>query len=126
YGGALPIVVRIPCDTASLTHSKEFTPSIYDAGDELFGTKEREDLEKSLGLGLQAGWHPQKPKLHYGPEQGLVRYNRVEALSVGALLESTLGSGYTANASARIGLADGQPNAEAHLLRSDGSRTYSL
>src|SRR5205085_2130594 len=40
YGGALPILIRTPCDTASLIHSKEFSPSIYDAGEELFGTKD--------------------------------------------------------------------------------------
>jgi hypothetical protein len=42
------------------------------------------------------------------------------------LIESTLGGGYTANASARIGLADWRPNAELHLQRSNGERTYSL
>lgn len=126
YGGALPIVVRIPCDSASLTHSKEFSPSIYDAGDELFATKDREELEKSLGLGLQAGWDPQRPTVHYGVDRGMLRYNRVEALSAGVLVESTLGSGYTANASARIGLADWRPNVELHLLRGNGDRTYAL
>jgi hypothetical protein len=126
YHGALPIIVRIPCDTASLVHSKEFTPSIYDSGDELFGTKDREQLEKSLGLGLQAGWDPQHPTLHYGIDRGMLRYNRVEALSAGVLVESTLGSGYVANASARIGIADWQPNVELHLQRSSGDRLYSL
>ncbi|MDQ2768631.1 MAG: outer membrane protein assembly factor [Gemmatimonadota bacterium] len=126
YHGALPIVVRIPCDTAMLVHSKEFSPSIYDAGEETFGTKDREQLEKSLGFGLQAGWNPQQPTLHYGVDRGMLRYNRVEALSAGVLLESTLGSGYVAVASARIGIADWQPNAEFHLQRSNGDRTYSL
>jgi hypothetical protein len=126
YHGALPIVVRVPCDTARLVHSKEFSPSIYDAGDELFGTKDREELEKSLGLGLQAGWGPQAPTLHYGVDRGMLRYNRVEALSAGLLLESTLGKGYVASASVRIGVADWQPNAEFHLQRSNGDRTYSL
>ena len=126
YGGALPILVRIPCDTASLTHSKELSPSIYDEGQELFGTKEREELEKSLGLGLQAGWGPQRPTVHYGVDRGMVRYNRVEALSAGVLVESTLGRGYTATASARIGVADWQPNVEAHLQRGNGERVYSL
>lgn len=126
YGGALPILVRIPCDTVSLVHSKEFSPSIYDAGDELFGTRDREELEKSLGLGLQPGWDPQRATIHYGVDRGMLRYNRVEALSAGVLVESTLGKGYTANASARIGIADWQPNLEAHLLRGNGDRTYSL
>jgi hypothetical protein len=126
YGGALPILVRIPCDSASLTHSKEFSPSIYDAGDELFASKDREQLERSLGLGLQAGWDPQRPTIHYGLDRGMLRYNRVEALSAGVLVESTLGSGYTASGSARIGIADWHPNIEAHVQRSNGERAYSL
>lgn len=126
YDRALPILVRIPCDTASLTHSKEFSPSIYDPGDQLFGTKDREELQKSLDFGLQPGWAPQPATLHYGVDRGMLRYNRVEALSAGILVESTLGNGYTANASARIGLADWQPNVEAHLMRGNGDRTYSL
>lgn len=126
YGGTLPMLVRIPCDTASLVHSKEFSPSIYDAGDELFATKEREELQKSLGLGLQPGWDPQRPTIHYGVDRGMVRYNRVEAFSAGVLVESTLGNGYTASASARIGVADWQPNVEAHVGRGNGDRSYSL
>lgn len=126
YGGTLPIMVRIPCDTAALTHSSEFSKSIYDAGEEAFGTKDRDQLVKSLGLGLQAGWSPQPATIHYGLDRGMLRYNRVEALSAGVLVESTLGSGYTANASARIGVADWQPNVEAHVQRSNGDRSYSL
>ncbi|MEO6209395.1 MAG: hypothetical protein ABIQ10_04625 [Gemmatimonadaceae bacterium] len=126
YDRALPILVRIPCDTASLTHSKEFSPSIYDPGDQLFGTKDREELQKSLDFGLQPGWAPQPATIHYGVDRGMLRYNRVEALSAGILVESTLGNGYTANASARLGVADWQPNVEAHLMRGNGDRTYSL
>ena len=126
YNGALPIVVRIPCDTASLTHSKEFSSLIYDPGEELFGLKDREELQKSLGLSLQPGWDPQRATIHYGTDRGMLRYNRVEALSAGLLVESTLGSGYTANALARIGLADWVPNVEAHIQRSNVDRTYSL
>jgi len=126
YNGALPTLVRIPCDTAALTHSPEFSKSIYDEGQELFGTKDREQLVKSLGLGLQAGWDPQKATLHYGVDRGMLRYNRVEALSAGVLVESTLGRGYTANASARIGIGDWQPNVEGHVMRGNGDRNYSL
>jgi hypothetical protein len=92
----------------------------------LFGTKDREQLEKSLTFGLQPGWDPQRATIHYGVDRGMLRYNRVEALSAGVLVESTLGKGYTANASARIGIADWQPNVELHLQRGNGDRTYSL
>lgn len=126
YRGALPTLVRVPCDTAKLTHSSEFSTSIYDEGQEQFGTKDRDQLVKSLGLGLQAGWDPQKATVHYGVDRGMLRYNRVEALSAGVLVESTLGRGYTANASARIGIADWQPNLEGHVQRGNGDRSYAL
>jgi hypothetical protein len=126
YNGALPTLVRVPCDTAALTHSREFSKSIYDEDQEVFGAQERDQLIKSLGLGLQAGWGPQPATIHYGADRGMLRYNRVEALSAGVLVESTLGRGYTANASARIGIGDWQPNVEGHLMRSNGDRTYSL
>ncbi|MEP7086037.1 MAG: ShlB/FhaC/HecB family hemolysin secretion/activation protein, partial [Gemmatimonadota bacterium] len=64
--------------------------------------------------------------IHYGVDHSMLRYNRVEALSAGVFVESTLGSGYTASASARIGLADWIPNVEAHLIRGNGDRIYSL
>ncbi len=126
YGGALPMLVRIPCDTVALTHSPEFSPSIYDSGELLFGAKERADLEKELTMGLQPAWHPLPPMFHYGLDRGMLRYNRVEGLSAGGLVESTLGRGYIADASARIGIADWQPNIEAHLRRGDGARNYGL
>ena len=126
YRGALPILVRVPCDTAALMHSSEFSKSIYDESQEVFGMKDRDQLVKSLGLGLQAGWDPQPMTIHYGLDRGMLRYNRVEALSAGVLVERTLGRGYTANASARIGIADWQPNLEAHVQRSNGDRTYAL
>jgi hypothetical protein len=45
---------------------------------------------------------------------------------MGVLVERTYGKGYTADARARVGIADWQPNAEAHLRRGDGRRTYAL
>lgn len=126
HDGALPIEIRIPCDTAALAHSPELPPSIYDAGEETFGVPDRDAVLKSLGLGVQPGWGPGAPSLHYGVQDGLVRYNRVEALSLGARLDEAFGAGYSGSLTGRLGVADLQPGFDLELRRSDGVRTVSL
>ncbi|MEJ7812527.1 MAG: ShlB/FhaC/HecB family hemolysin secretion/activation protein [Gemmatimonadaceae bacterium] len=126
-GGDLRIAIRVPCDTAALAHSKELPPSIFDAGEEMFDTKEAESLTKELDLSLQPLTQGgQLPTLHYGLERGLLRYNRVEGLSAGLEGEQLLGRGYLGNARVRLGTADWQPNAELTVSRSDGRRTFAL
>ena len=126
HDGALPIEIRIPCDTAALAHSPELPPSIFDAGDETFGVPDRDAVLKSLGLGVQPGWHPGAPSLHYGVQDGLVRYNRVEGLSLGARLDEAFGAGYSGSLTGRLGIADLQPGFDLEAQRSDGVRTLSL
>lgn len=120
-----PISVRIPCDTAALTHSSELPPSIYDPGEELFGDEQVEALRNEvLSLRRQSGFAPQPWTLEYG--LGLTRYNRVEGLSSGIRAEQSLGAGYRVRGEARLGVADLQPNAELRLARSDGRRTLAV
>jgi hypothetical protein len=124
--GRVPMVVSVPKDSIALERSSDLPPSIYDENDALLSRKDADELVSSLGFDLQAGWDPQAPTLHYGLEQGLARYNRVEGLSLGVAADQLLGRGYTARATARIGVADWEPNAELSLSRSDGRRTISL
>jgi hypothetical protein len=126
YGRTLPVAVHFPCDTAALAHSPELPPSIFDSGDEMFGLAERNELVKSLTLSLQPAWHPLPPTVHYGFDRGLLRYNRVEGLSAGIGVEQNFGRGVSAEAIARLGTADLQPNAELHLYRGDGRRTVGV
>lgn len=126
HDGALPIEIRIPCDTAALAHSSELPPSIFDAGEETFGVPDRDAVLKSLGLRVQPGWKPGTPLLHYGLEDGLVRYNRVEGLSLGARLDEAFGAGYSASLTGRLGVADLQPGFDLQGRRSDGVRTLSV
>ena len=118
HDGALRMAVRMPCDTTRLATSPDLPPSIYDPGEELFGQAERDELVRSLDMGLQAGWAPQAPRLRYGLD--LLRYNRVEGFSAALGLEQALGQGYTAEALARLGVADLQPNGELLLRRGNG------
>lgn len=122
----LPVAIHVPCDTAMLAHSPELPPSIYASGEETFDLAQRDELVKQLGLSLQPGWHPLPPTLHYGLDRGLLRYNRVEGLSAGIGIEENFGSGVVGEATARIGVADWEPNVELHVRRSNGRRTIGL
>ena len=82
----------MPCDSTALARSKDLPGSIYEPGEELFGTAERDELMKSLGFSLQPEWAPQKPTFHYGLD--LTRYNRVEGFSTGLDVKHATGRGY--------------------------------
>ncbi|MDB4873767.1 MAG: hypothetical protein JWM41_213 [Gemmatimonadetes bacterium] len=118
YGGRLRTAIRLPCDLSRLANSPDLPGSIYDSGEEIFGTVARDELLKSLDFSLQPGWAPQAPTLHAGLD--LLRYNRIEGLSLGLSVTSTLGLGLTAQAVGRIGTADGVPNGELSVSRSNG------
>ena len=123
-GANFNIAVRVPCDLKALEHSPELPKSIYDEGEEIFGSKERDALIKeALAMGAQPplaiGAIP--PTLKWGLE--FTRFNRIEGFSTGALLEQKLGAGYTATLLGRIGHADREPNAEFTLARSNLTTT---
>lgn len=118
FDGALRIAVRMPCDTTVLANSPDLPGSIFDAGEEVFGSADRDALLASLDFSLQPGWDPQPPVLHTGLD--LLRYNRIEGLSVGASATSELGKGYTASLVARVGTGDWVPNADLALTRTNG------
>ncbi|HVF38265.1 MAG TPA: hypothetical protein VM939_00075 [Gemmatimonadaceae bacterium] len=121
----MTMVVKQSCDSVALAHSPELPKSIYDDGEELFGVKERDALiDAALTLGAQPGWVPQRPVVTYG--LGMTRYNRIEGLSSGIAARQSLGGGYTARASVRIGVADWAPNPEIGLSRTDGRRTLGV
>jgi hypothetical protein len=125
HEGALTVFIRTPCDTVALATSDALPKSIYDESDEFFSDSERQALiDQALTLGAQAGWTPQKPVYTYGLSQ--TRYNKVEALSTGIAVSQTLGRGYTARGSFRIGIGDWQPNAELGMWRSNGRQSVAL
>jgi hypothetical protein len=128
YDSRMPVEVRVPCDLDKLTRSADLPTSIYDPGEEIFGSEEREQmiadaLSMAAQAPLQLGALP-APRLQFGPT--MTRYNRVEGFSTGLLVEQQLGAGYVATAVARIGAADRVPNAELSLARTNAARTIQL
>jgi len=124
YNGAVRLAVRIPCDSTVLAHSKDLPGSIYEPGEQLFGTAELDELKKSLGFSLQPSWAPQKPTLHYGLD--LTRYNRVEGFSTALGITEEFGQGYRAGLVPRFSLADAQANGELWGARSNGRRQLQV
>ncbi len=121
YEGTVSVATRIPCDSTKLANSPDLPPSIYDKGEETFGTGERDLLVKALSFGLQPAWGPQPPTLDWGLSK--TRYNRVEGISTGLSLSSALGRGYTATLDARGSLADRELNGDLSLSRTNGRST---
>jgi hypothetical protein len=121
----LRILVRVPCDTIALARSSELPKSIYDDGEAVFGTTERDALvAEALTLGAQPEFSPQRPTLSYGVPY--TRYNRIEGFSTGLGADQVLGGGYSAHAQLRLGVADLSPNGELWLDRTDGRQTIGL
>ncbi|HEX6315551.1 MAG TPA: hypothetical protein VFZ73_11855 [Gemmatimonadaceae bacterium] len=124
HEGALRMAVRVPCDSTVLATSPDLPESIYDSGEDIFGTAERDELLKALDFSLQSGWAPQPVLWQYGLAQ--TRYNRVEGLSSAITGSTELGKGYSLDGSLRLGTGDWSPNAELGIARSNGRTTWRL
>jgi hypothetical protein len=124
-GECLKFAVNIPTDTAALLASVELPPAFAGmaggGGDTLISMGEMEQLMRGVGRLPQAPW-----QFHVRtPRWGLARYNRVEGLALGARGELDLGR-LLLDGSARIALADGEPDVEAGLTRETGTARLRL
>jgi hypothetical protein len=121
----LRIRMEIPCDTVALARSPDLPKSIYDEGEAVFGTAERDALvAEALTLGAQPGFVAQPPSVSFGVPY--TRFNRIEGFSTGIGVDQVLGGGYSAHGVFRLGVADWSPNGELSLDRTDGRRTIGV
>jgi hypothetical protein len=127
--GGLRVTISMPCDTAAMLHSPALPPSIFDDGEQEFGLADARALAKQLDLdlatlGVSGSGRTTTTTLAYGYRGGLMRYNRVEGLSLGLRAERPLGRGWNGSALARLGTGDLEPNVE--LRASRGAEHRSL
>jgi hypothetical protein len=119
--------IRItPTDQSRLLDSDLLPPPVWADAPEFLGGAELKAIQDRLesipipahpGLPVRFGWGPNEP--------GMLRYNRVEGPSVGARLTAPLPY-VTVTATARLGAADLQPNAELAVSRETTRRTLQL
>lgn len=116
----------VPKDAEQLTNSRDLPPPIWESAPDFITEKElrkmygglaRLPLPPALATDVTVRWGPQA--------QDLLRYNRVEALSVGARVEAQRTAG-TFWSTARLGLADFAPNLEVGARRETMWRTLSV
>jgi hypothetical protein len=108
--------VTVP-DSAVLLTSEYLPENMYSDEVELITPSEMESIGEQLGHLPQAPWQLRAPSFGWGlGAPGMLRYNRIEALSIGARTELDLGR-LTADLTARVGVADLEPNGEFGLRR---------
>ncbi|HET7321500.1 MAG TPA: ShlB/FhaC/HecB family hemolysin secretion/activation protein [Longimicrobiaceae bacterium] len=117
------VVNRTP---EELLHSEFLPPSIYDEGDEIVSPAEMDRLMEAVKAIAPAPWQLGRPTLRWGWQAAdLLRYNRVEGLSVGARAGMDFGR-LTADATVRLGLASLEPSAEVGVRRTRVTRQQRL
>lgn len=121
------LIVELPADSAQLLASDYLPPSIYendaDWDAELRRVRELVDLLGNVG---EAPWQKPRPSFAWGlGAPGLVRYNRVEGLSVGARGDLDLGR-LQLDATARLAIARPRPDIEIGVTRPTLARDYRL
>ncbi len=109
--------VQVPADTASLLDTPHLPPTIFTQGPALMTEDELREITEQLRKLEPPIWQLERPTLSWSVARpDLLRYNRVEALSVGGRVEAEFGP-LSADATARLGIGDLQPNAEIGIVR---------
>lgn len=119
--------VDLPADSATLLASEYLPPTIYETDADWEAELRRvRQLAELLGAMEEAPWREPEPTFAWGlGAPGLVRYNRVEGLSVGARTELDLGR-LRLDATGRLALAEPRPDIELGVTRPTFARRYRL
>lgn len=117
-GSVLRTRVAIPCDSAKLANAPELAGGLFAERAEVYASTLDDATREALGLDVQSAYAPQRITKHAGLEY--LRYNRVEALSVGGALRQQLGAGWSWESNVRGSLGDQQINGELFATRANG------
>lgn len=107
--------VVIPADSL-LLDSEYLPPSLWEGEAAFMSEAELEELGRIVDRLPEAPWQARPPTFAWGLGGGIARYNRIEALSIGAATTLDLGR-IALSAEARIGTADLEPNGEIAATR---------
>lgn len=117
-GNAVTTRVAVPCDSVKLANAPELAGGMFAERAQVYSSTMDEATREALALDVQAAFAPQRITWHTGLEY--LRYNRVEALSVGGAVRQQLGAGWSWEANARGSFGDRQVNGELFATRTNG------
>jgi hypothetical protein len=122
-----PLQVEFPVDTLDLLTSEWLPASIFREGEVLLSEADLTELTNRLDNAVpEPPWQVVPPRVEWGLSgAGLVRFNRIEGLSLGARVHEDFGR-LQAGATARLGLADLEPDAEIRIERTHGDMRLGL
>jgi len=121
-GRCMLVEVIVPADTAALALSPELPPPLT-TGAPLLSGKEAGDLGRELGRVASDPWVFSRPSVRRAPF--LLRFNRVEGLSVGARQTMDFGP-IAVDGTVRIATATGEPDVELGVRRETAERRLRL
>jgi hypothetical protein len=116
------VEVELPADTASLATSPDLPPPLSPDAPLLSG-RESDELADEVGRVAATPWIFARPSFTRAPV--LLRYNRVEALSVGTRYTADFGA-LTADGTVRIATSNWEPSAEIGISRETPDRRLRL
>ena len=121
-----PVRVEVP-DSTTLLSSPLLAESFYAEGESLIGERELRDLGDRLRVLPAAPWEVGRPRVTppWVPGRGLVRYNSVEGLSVGARVDWDLGR-LRVDLTGRFGTADERPAGELGVVVPGPARRWRV
>ncbi|MCG6957107.1 MAG: BamA/TamA family outer membrane protein [Gemmatimonadetes bacterium] len=118
------VTVVVPDDRSVLT-SPELSESFGERAPTAFTDDEVAQLKGELQA-LMPTYRQFRPQFAWGLQRGLVRYNRVEGLSVGGAVTFPLDPLTTLDLEARVGTGSHEPDITATLRRGSDDRSWSL
>lgn len=120
------VIVLVPRNEAALLESPELPPAVWDDAPEFLDEETVDELVAAIDQLPEPPLSPAPWRIRLGlAGRDLVRYNRVESLSIGARWAGGTPLGELA-AMGRFGLADREPNATLALRREGRSRTLEV
>ncbi len=123
-GGAVVTRVTVPCDSVKLANAPELSGGLFGTRAEVYASTLDAETRERLALDVQAEFNPQPLTAHAGLQY--LRFNRVEALSVGGAVRQQLGAGWSWELNARGSLGDQQLNGELSATRTNGASEFSV
>lgn len=123
--GKVSYMTIIVPEPDSLLDSPRLSQDFGERTPTAFTDQEIDELRGELDQ-LVPTYRQYRPHLAWGLERGLLRYNRVEGLSVGSAVSVPLGAATSVTLQGRIGTGDRDPNVGLSLERGPEDRRWTL